>query len=69
MAGHTSLLNNEAADAAAKESVSHRILASERAVKPSVDMWQPSSSTIRKEKLLLIRIRTEHTHLTHGNLL
>jgi hypothetical protein len=38
-------------------------------VKPSVQVWQSSTSVDRKEKVSLTRLRIGHTRLTHGHLL
>jgi hypothetical protein len=40
-----------------------------RALKPRIEVWQFSFSSIRKEEVLLARLRIGHTRLTHGHLL
>jgi hypothetical protein len=40
-----------------------------RAVKPSVRVWNPSFSSIRRDELILTRHRIGHTRLTNGHLL
>jgi hypothetical protein len=40
-----------------------------RIVKPSVQTWHTSLNTVRKEKVMLTRLRTVHTRLTHGHIL
>jgi hypothetical protein len=38
-------------------------------VKPSIEVWHCSISSIGKEEVLLAGFRIEHTRLTHGHLL
>jgi hypothetical protein len=40
-----------------------------RAVKPSVRAWQSSCCHTRRDEVILTRLRTGHTRLTHGFLL
>jgi hypothetical protein len=40
-----------------------------RAVKPSVQVWTSSFSSIRRDEVILTRLRMGHTRLTNGHLL